>query len=369
MKHKHVLIPLAAVALLCGGITFVAHAAAPAQAECVDDPGVDVTCTVVIPYPPAQTVTEAGPTSTVTATTTATQTVTVTTTPSASSSPTPTSTPTPTPTPTSTPTQPPASGFPTETTTGLPAGWTPAQTISGDYTIRTAGTVVQDLRVNGDIIVNAANVTLRRVDVVGGRIDNWPGARCNNGLKVYDSRVSPGRNSGGEGAVGYGGYTADNVLIVNAPEGFRVGAKGSGGCGPVTIANSYAHIIPPSPCGDWHGDGLQGYDGAAVTVRNSVLWLDELGGCGGTAPFFYPRNQGNPSVDVDGLIVRGGGYPFRNGMPGTVRNLHIVNGSWSYGPVDVACSALTTWQASISTLNAAGQPVVVRSQACTGSGT
>ena len=48
----------------------------------------------------------------------------------------------------------------------------------------------------------------------------------------------------------------------------------------------------------------------------------------------------------------------------------MVNGSWSYGPIDVFCSALTVWQASISTLDANGQPVVVRAQPCnTSSGT
>jgi hypothetical protein len=47
------------------------------------------------------------------------------------------------------------------------------------------------------------------------------------------------------------------------------------------------------------------------------------------------------------------------------RNLHVVNTSWVYGPISVTCPLLSSWQASVSTLNAAGQPVVVRAQPCT----
>src|SRR6185436_11887451 len=138
---------------------------------------------------------------------------------------------------------------------------------------------------------------------------------------------------------------AKDVKILGHPEGFRVGGKDE--CGPVKIVNSFAKVVSPDDCGDWHGDALQGYDGAALTVRNSVLKLDERDGCGGTAPFFYPSDQGNTSVSIDGLVVEGGGYPFRLGEPGVVRDLRIVRGSWYYGPINVACSKLSEWDASI----------------------
>jgi hypothetical protein len=136
------------------------------------------------------------------------------------------------------------------------------------------------------------------------------------------------------------------------------------GCGPVVIEDSYADIVRPDVCGDWHGDGLQGYDGDALTVRNTVLRLTITPDCGATSPFFYPSGQGNTSADIDGLIVDGGGFPFRLGTPGTVRNLHIVDGSWYYGPISVACPLLSFWQASISTIGADGQPTPVRAQPC-----
>ena len=76
------------------------------------------------------------------------------------------------------------------------------------------------------------------------------------------------------------------------------------------------------------------------------------------------REQGNTSVDIDGLLVSGGGYAFRLGMPGPVRNLKIVDRSWGYGPIDVKCSAVTAWDAKIVTLGANGQPTDVRTQPC-----
>ncbi len=204
----------------------------------------------------------------------------------------------------------PSGGFPTAASAGVPAGWTPTRSITGNYTVDRAGAVVEDLRItNGSLIVNAPNVTLRRVEVRGGSIDNGVGSSCGNGLLIENSTVmrAPGQVTREDDlAIGTGGYTARNVKIDGLPEGFRVGGK-SMGCGQVVIENSWARVVSPDVCGDWHGDGLQGYDGARVTIRNSYLELVERDDCGGTAPFFYPADQGNTSVDIDGLIVKGGG--------------------------------------------------------------
>jgi hypothetical protein len=123
------------------------------------------------------------------------------------------------------------------------------------------------------------------------------------------------------------------VKIDGLSEGFRVGGS-SNGCGEVRIEDSFARIFSPDTCNDWHGDGVQGYDGAKLIIRNVTLDMVERAGCGGTAPFFYPAKQGNTSVDIDRLLVKGGGYSFRNGMPGPVRNLWVVEKSWGYGPVE-----------------------------------
>ena len=286
-------------------------------------------------------------------------------------SPSPTLSPTapPTPKPPS-PTPLPVLGFPNPANTGTPLGWVPVSTRSTDLRITTAGAVVQDIRfVNASLIIDAPNVIVRRVEIQGGRIDNSPGSVCRNGLVVENSSIlrAPGQitRATDAPALQHGGYTARGVEVLGLPEAFRVGGATSLGCGPVTLENSFAKVVSPDVCGDWHGDGVQGYDGAAVTIRNVTVDMTELAGCSGTAPFFYPRNQGNTSVYIDRLLLKGGGFVFRNGMPGTVRGLKVVDGSWGYGPIDVRCSVVTAWEAQIVKVDTNYQVTSsVRTQAC-----
>jgi hypothetical protein len=268
-----------------------------------------------------------------------------------------------------TPTPLPVLGFPNPANTGTPLGWVPVSTRSTDLRITTAGAIVQDIRfVNASLIIDAPNVTVRRVEIQGGRIDNSPGSVCRNGLVVENSSIirAPGQitRASDQPALQPGGYTARGVEVIGLPEAFRVGGR-SVGCGPVTLENSFAKVVSPDVCVDWHGDGVQGYDGAAVTVRNVTVDMIELSGCGGTAPFFYPRDQGNTSVYIDRLLVKGGGFVFRNGMPGSVRGLKVVDGSWGYGPIDVRCSVLTAWEAQIVKVDTNYQVTSsVRAQPC-----
>jgi hypothetical protein len=240
--------------------------------------------------------------------------------------------------------------FPNADNTGVPKNWQPVQTFNSTQTISQNGAVVQDIRItSGDLRIAADNVIVRRVELLNGRITN---DSCHDNLLVEDSSVLGHTSS--EGAIGPGSYTARRVRLDGVPEGFRVGAKPA--CGAVRVEDSFVHVTPPSPCGDWHGDGLQGYGGPPLVIRNVTIDFEEGGGCYGTAPFFYPANQGNTSVDVDGLIVRGGGYSFRLGMPGKVRNLRVVNRSWTYGPIQVNCSVLSDWSAEIVTIDSDYQP-------------
>lgn len=372
-RKKIVAVSLAAVMTAIIGTAAVASANDPEELTTLctgstPDAAGNLVLNCIIPMPAPGTVTVTTPVPT-----TVTETVTVTpssTTP-APTTPVPTTpaptTPAPTTTaPTTTP--PPVLGkFPTATSAGLPAGWAPKRTITGDYTIRTPGTVIEDTKfVGGTIYIRAANVTLRRIQGVGAFINNDDNNVCRNGLVVEDSSFTRGTATTRDtdpGVVSHGGYILRNVSIDNVPEGLRVGGRSIMKCGPVEIYNTFIRIVPPDVCNDWHGDGIQAYDGDRLKVRNTTIIMVETGGCYGTAPFFYP-DQWNVSIDVDGLIVSGGGYSFRDEMPGTVRNLNIVNGNWGYGPIDVTCSLITSWDAKIVTLDAAGQPVFVRNQPC-----
>src|SRR6478735_4084289 len=94
---------------------------------------------------------------------------------------------------------------------GVPAGWQPRK------------------ERNGDVIVAAPDVTLRRVEVVGGRIDNNAESDCFNGLRIVRStvRAAPGQRTSDQDlySIGTGGYTAQRVEILGTAEGFRVGGS------------------------------------------------------------------------------------------------------------------------------------------------
>jgi hypothetical protein len=243
--------------------------------------------------------------------------------------------------------------FPNASTTGVPGGWTPAQTRSTSLTVTTPGAVVEDvLFTNGaDLFIDAANVTIRRVKLEGGWIRN----DCNSGLLLEDVTINRGSSEsgeGGEGVVSYGGYTARRVEILDRSEGFRAGDD-SPGCYPIRIEDSFVRITPPDGCTDWHGDGIQGYDSRHLIVSNVAIEMQETSQCSGTSPFFYNGGSGgslNGRADVNRLLLRGGGYPFRMGTPGSVQGLKVVNHSWKYGPIsitDAGCEAVTPWEAKI----------------------
>jgi hypothetical protein len=243
--------------------------------------------------------------------------------------------------------------FPAPSTVGVPRGWKPARIRTRDLVVTKPGTVIEDtLFTNANLLINAPDVTVRRVKMQGGRISNWQTPECQNGLVVEDSTFepSPGERyaKDSEGMTGVGGYVARRVKIWRREEGFRTGGR-SAGCGPVRIEDSFAKIsVPPGCPGDPHSDGIQGVDGPPLTVRNVTIDFTEAS-CG-TAPFFVPDQQGNTTADVDGLLVMGGGATFRLGVPGRVRDLKIVDGTWGYFPVDVDCSLVRSWSADLVTI-------------------
>jgi hypothetical protein len=258
-------------------------------------------------------------------------------------------------------------GFPNPSTTGVPEGWTPTQVRTTTLNVTQPGAVVQDVLLqNANLTVDAPNVTIRRVKLQGGWINNQPGSTCNaNGLTIEDTTIEPPPGQTAtkefEGVVSYGGYTARRVKIWRRSEGFRVSGK-EAGCGPVRIEDSFVKIVDSGDC-VLHADGIQGYGGNAVTVVNTTVDGSDIK-CG-TAPFYYPLNQGNTRADIDRLLVMGAGYSFRDGMPGTVHGLKIVNRSWIFGPIDVRCSVISSWQADIVEIDANYQVTnTVRPQPC-----
>jgi hypothetical protein len=259
--------------------------------------------------------------------------------------------------------------FPNPSTTGVPAGWRPERTRTTDLRVTRPGAVVKDVLLkDANLIVDAPNVTIRRVKLQGGQINT--GNPCSNGTLIVATTLEPrpGRSSivESEGAVSYGSYTARRVEIRRRAEGFRIGGK-SNGCGPVRIEDSFIKIVDPPDAPELHPDGIQGYDGDAVTVVNSTIDFREA--MNGTAPFFVPSGQGNTRATVRRLLLLGGGFPFRLGVPGSVAGLKIVNRSWSYHPIDVKCSLMNRWRATIVSMTPNYQVArTIRRQPCNTNG-
>jgi Bacterial TSP3 repeat len=248
-------------------------------------------------------------------------------------------------------------GFPNPSTTGVPAGWSPATTRSSSMSVNTNGAVIQDvLFTNGaSLNINADDVTVRRSEFEGGSIVS---DCADAGTVIEDVTLNrdAAETNGGEGVISYGGYTARRVEIVNRSEGFRESADP--GC-VTRIEDSYVHIRPPANCDDWHGDGIQGYHGRELHVRNVTIDFDDST-CGATSPFFYNGGSGgSPSghAFVNGLLITGrNGYAFRMGTPApnSVEGLRIQDGSWRFGPIlmtDAGCPAVNPWEAKIVTVD------------------
>lgn len=85
----------------------------------------------------------------------------------------------------------------------------------------------------------------------------------------------------------------------------------------------------------------------------------------GAATVFFPSGQGNMRLTIHRMLVIGGGYPFRMGVPGRVTGLAIANRLWVFGPTDVACSRVSALDAKIVSITS-GYRVrrVLRRQRC-----
>lgn len=299
--------------------------------------------------------------------------------------------------------------FPTPDCVGLLAGWTSTATYTTDQIISTDNAVVQNVTVDGAVLyITGDNVTVRNAKFINGAgVSTERNDYCAAGTVIEDSYFScSGADwmaSGLDATIEDGGFTARRVYMDGVYEALRVGGRNlTGPCGNVVIEKSYIRVTYPPKCmttpdWDWHGDGMQFYDGQYSSVTDTVILMDGASGvseCYGTAPYFL-ANQCNTGRDgsppwttvectdiqpwynntlaahnglmanVNGLIVAGGSYPFRTYMPTKVQDLYVKNNDWVYGPIDVECSAVTAgWGAHLATINANGQPVAGASLAC-----
>lgn len=223
----------------------------------------------------------------------------------------------------------------------------------GALTVTTAGAVIDGLDVDGCVVVNAANVTIRRCRVRG---------TCTNviqsnsiGLVVEDTEID-GLGVATTQGIGWGDYTARRVNIHSTGDG----ARANGG---VLIEDSWIHDLVVSDVS--HNDGIQITEGSGIVIRHNNIENPNKQ----TSAILVGAHQGNiADVTVKGNLLAGGGYALyggssRNGY--TVTNIKIINNQFStkvwpksgfYGPTasmddpQVTASG-NTWQGSGAPVN------------------
>ena len=266
---------------------------------------------------------------------------------------------------------PPPGGFPNPASTGVPAGWAPAQTMSTDLEIRQPGTVVEDVRFTdaANILVFADDVTIRRVEMLGGFITNQYGdapVNCGHDMLIENVtfKQQPGQFVPSDyPVIGEGSFTARAIEVDGRGEGPRLSD-----CGPVTLENSFLRIHGAdegtAACDAVHSDGVQAVAAVGATARNNTIIFETS--CG-TSPWYV----GNPAMNsgtytIDRLLVSGGGYSFRQMVTASITGLRIVNDAWVYGPlVEVSCGSFSNWEAKLVTIDANYQVTgVVGDQPC-----
>lgn len=246
-------------------------------------------------------------------------------TPTATPSPTPTktSTPAPTkspdPTPTTTPTTPPTTttpdastgGFPDASNTGVPAGT--VLTPSGGLTITKAGTVINGLDINGDVLVRAANVTIQN-SKVHGRIDTSDNGAAPGTMIKRVEIIGPynGAKDSGSPAVGYTGFTCDGCVVHGWGKGFGLVKD-------VTIKNSWVYdiIVYGDPAnGGSHNEAILSLGGSNFVVTNNRLDAGDAPNVSASLALYSQMAAFN-NVLVQGNLFDGGGYCVYAGLGGS----------------------------------------------------
>jgi PKD domain len=265
------------------------------------------------------------------------------------SSPTPDPTPTPTPTTTPTPDPPtsPSSGdctaanncYPKPQTsgagaTGVPAGHSPK---AGCTTNPDSGAVLTDCSFGGGttITTTGSGATYRFSEFHGQVTHKGSGT-----LTVEYSDFGPT-----SGCQDYdNSFTGSNYTVRNSRFNQNVseGPRDSGS--NIVIEDNFIGPMCSKP-GD-HADGVQGYYGGTnVLIRHNTI--DERTANDVTSPIFIADSS--QSARVEDNLVAGGGYSLRlhddfspDHGPWTLIGNRIVDGAWSFGPMDNTGTSFTS---------------------------
>ena len=223
--------------------------------------------------------------------------------------------------------------YPNAGCTGVPAG-TQLTTYNGSITANTAGQVINNMHITGDLLVAADNVVIKNSQI-DGLVSNSHSGSVMHPFTITDSTVGPVNGCISETAIGSAGYTATRVYVRNHGDGFGDGGNN------ILIQDSYAHLCSSNP--DDHSDGIQGYlGGTNVRIIHNTIDQRDVLPAAQTAPIFI--SDQSKDADVEDNLLAGGSQTIRVyyfGGKDIVKNNRVVNNSWIYGPVSSDCANIT----------------------------
>lgn len=167
------------------------------------------------------------------------------------------------------------SSLPGASNTGVPAG-TKLTQHKGDLTITKAGTTIDALDIHGFVIVKAANVTIKRSIVRGGKA-TWNRGLITNttsgatGLVIEDCDLIPATPTLWLDGVKGGNFT---VRRVNIDGGVVDGVKVHGN--NVVVEDSWIHDLThysqdPNHSDGSHNDGVQVLGGTNIAIKHNTI--------------------------------------------------------------------------------------------------
>ncbi len=198
--------------------------------------------------------------------------------------------------------------YPDKFNTGVPTSVTLTR-YEGTLHITTDNQVVEGIEVVGDILVEAANVTIKNSKIISQT--PWHAVAIDDnvtGFTLMDSEID-GRGTTGNGVYGHGTILRTNIYGVE--NGMTI-------WGPSVIKDNFIHSLAARD-GDPHFDGIQinGADNVSI-VHNTVINEHDQ-----TAAIILGNTfSGLSNIIIDNNLLIGGGYTL------------YVDGRKGGGPVD-----------------------------------
>jgi hypothetical protein len=182
---------------------------------------------------------------------------------------------TPAPTATSTIAPAPFGGKPGPGNTGVPAG-TRLTVYTGDLTITQAGTIIDGWDIHGFVVVEAANVTIRRSIVRGGVAKNDTGLVVNynpaaTNLVVEDSELVPSNPSVWIDGIKGANFTARRVNVHGTVDDVKVHGNNVLVTGSWLHGTQYYASDPNQGGGPSHNDGVQVLGGSNIKIIGNTV--------------------------------------------------------------------------------------------------